>query len=30
MSNKQEKAVKLIEKGFTLEIIYEDDLIMNI
>jgi DNA polymerase III subunit epsilon len=30
MSNKQEKAVKLIEKGSTLEIISEDDFIKNI
>jgi DNA polymerase-3 subunit epsilon len=30
MSNKQEKAVKLIEKGSTLEIISEDDFLKNI
>jgi len=30
MSNKQEKAVKLIEKGSTLEIISEDDFLKNV
>ncbi len=30
MSNKQEKAVKLIEKGATLEIISEDDFLKNL
>ncbi len=30
MSNKQEKAVKLIEKGSTLEIISEDDFLRNL
>ncbi|HNX43333.1 MAG TPA: exonuclease domain-containing protein [Bacteroidales bacterium] len=30
MSNKQEKAVKLIEKGSTLEIISEDDFLKNL
>ena len=30
MSSKQEKAIKLIEKGSTLEIISEDDFIKNL
>jgi DNA polymerase III subunit epsilon len=30
MSSKQEKAIKLIEKGSTLEILSEDDFLKNV